>query len=414
MFESVRIALEQVNQHKLRSILTALGVIIGVVAVTMMGTAIKGIDIGFRNSMDMIGSDNFFVERWPWRNVGDNWMKYVNRPFMKAKYADELNLIIGSTPDSNLEIAVPSTWSRQHIERGDRKIDRVAVSGTSADSPLIDTAEIEFGRFFTGAEDIAGRNVVVLGHDVAKTLFPEGADRAVGQYVKIRKIKYEVVGVYARQGKFLGMQSWDQNAAIPLKSLRKFFVNRWYDSTVIRVKKRSASSIQDARDEIIGAMRRVRALKPGEDNDFEVNFSEIIEEQLGPIKSGIALAGFFVTGLALFVGAIGIMNITFVSVKERTKEIGTRRAIGARRRSILMQFLVEASMICLLGGLVGLGLSFLLKTVVAQAAPNFPLVMSNELILLAVLVSIATGVISGFAPAFQASRLDPAEALRHE
>ena len=414
IIESIRIALEQVNQHRMRSLLTALGVIIGIIAVTLMGTAIKGIDIGFRNSLDMLGTDTFYVEKWPWRDVGDEWMKYRNRPNLQASYAKDVNEIIQATPDSTLIIAVPTVWSRQRIEREDREISGIDTMGTNADYPFTDNATIEYGRFFTDAEAVAGRNVVVLGYDVAQALFPEGHEQAIGKTVKIRNIKYTVVGVYAKQGSFLGMQSFDRNVIMPLPSLRKFFVSRWWSSATIKVQKREEATITDARDEIIGAMRRVRGLEPGEENDFEVNQSDAIEEQLGPIKQGLALAGFFVTGLALFVGAIGIMNITFVSVKERTKEIGTRRAIGARRRSILMQFLTESSMICLLGGITGLGIAFILKSVVAQFAPDFPLVMSGELILLAVLISIGTGVVSGFAPALQAAFLDPAEALRHE
>jgi len=414
MIESIRIAVEQVNEHRMRSLLTALGVIIGIIAVTLMGTAIKGIDIGFRNSLDMLGTDSFYVEKWPWRDVGDDWMKFRNRPNLEAKYAGELNEIIQATPDSQLVIAVPSVWSRQRIERGDREISGVDTMGTNSDYAMVDNADVEFGRFFTDAEAVAGRNVVVIGYDVAEALFPEGHEQAVGKDVRIRKIKYTVVGVYAKQGNFLGMQSFDRNVIMPLPSLRKFFVSRWWSSATIRVNKKPEATIADARDEIIGAMRRVRGLEPGEENDFEVNQSDAIEEQLGPIKQGLALAGFFVTGLALFVGAIGIMNITFVSVKERTKEIGTRRAIGARRRSILMQFLTESSMICLLGGVIGLLASYLFKMLIAQVAPNFPLVMSIELILVAVMISIATGIISGFAPALQAAFLDPAEALRHE
>ncbi len=414
MIESIRIALEQVNQHRMRSLLTALGVIIGIIAVTLMGTAIKGIDIGFRNSLDMLGTDTFYVEKWPWRDVGDDWMKYRNRPNLQAKYAGELNEIIKDTPDTTLLIAVPSVWSRQRIERDDREISNVDTMGTNSDYPFTDNATIEFGRFFTDAEAVAGRNVVVLGYDVAEALFPEGHEQAIGKHVRVRKIKYTVVGVYAKQGSFLGMQSFDRNVIMPLPSLRKFFVNRWWSSATIKVQKKPEASIPESRDEIVGAMRRVRGLEPGAENDFEVNQSDAIEEQLGPIKQGLALAGFFVTGLALFVGAIGIMNITFVSVKERTKEIGTRRAIGARRRSILMQFLTESSMICLLGGVIGLLTSYLLKLVIAQVAPNFPLVMSLELILVAVFISIGTGIVSGFAPALQAAFLDPAEALRHE
>ena len=184
--------------------------------------------------------------------------------------------------------------------------------------------------------------------------------------------------------------------------------------TSIRVKVRDKLRMEAARDELTGAMRRVRGLQPEQKDDFSINEQQALRSTIDPIKSGVAIAGLYVTGLALFVGAIGIMNITYVSVKERTREIGTRKAVGARRRNILLQFLIEAVSICLAGGAVGLGLSWLMCVAVAAAFPSFPMQFSVGLVITGLIVSTVTGVFSGFAPALSASRLDPIEALRYE
>lgn len=414
--ESVRIALEQLRAHILRSILTALGVIIGVWAVIFIGVFINGLNRGVAESLDMLGNDHFYVERWPWENVGDNWVKYINRPLLQARYAEEINQIIADTPDTSLMLAVPTVVVQRGVWRDDRQINNVFLFGTNADFNYINTGEVEYGRFFTETENTSGQNVVVLGAEVAEALFPEGTDQAVGKTVRIARIKFQVIGVFAKQGSFLGMQSFDRNVGMPLPAMRKFFLGHgwWNDSTSIRVVKKPEADREVARDEIIGAMRRVRGLMPGEENDFEVNSSEAVENTLGPLTAGLALAGFFITGLALFVGAVGIMNITFVSVKERTKEIGTRRAIGARRSSILMQFLVEAVSICLVGGIVGLGIAVACERGLEAVAPSFPAFVSGGLIIGAFVVSVVTGILAGIIPAFMASRLDPATALRHE
>jgi putative ABC transport system permease protein len=199
--------------------------------------------------------------------------------------------------------------------------------------------------------------------------------------------------------------------AMPLTTYRRYF--KLNDDGEVRVQV-DPSRMADARDELRGLMRRIRQLSPEQRDDFEINEQGTIRSQLDPIKNGIALAGFFITGLALFVGAIGIMNITYVSVKERTKEIGTRKALGARRRTILLQFLIEAVAICFVGGLAGLGVAAGLTQVVAAAAPSFPLVFSLGLVVTGLVISVLTGIFSGFAPAWQASKLDPVVALRYE
>jgi putative ABC transport system permease protein len=408
--ESVRIALAQIRANKMRSALTALGVIIGIVAVTLMGTAIRGIDIGFDRSLAMLGDDVVYVQKWPWHKV-DDWWNYVNRPSMKPQDAVALNNIIAATPHSELEVAVFSDARSSSVKAGTASVSNVFVSGTTGDYGRILTTDFEDGRLFTDTESDAARQVCVLGFDVAHALFPGRS--AIGETVVVQGQPFNVIGVLVKQGSFLGLFSFDNQMLMPLGAYRKYFGVR-DENTEIQVKIRDKNRVNEASDELVGAMRRVRGLVPGERDNFSVNEGQAFKQQLDPIKQGIAFAGLFVTGLSLFVGAIGIMNITFVSVRERTKEIGTRKALGARRRTILLQFLVEAVSICAVGGVAGLGLTYFLCLGVQAAMPSFPLVFSGSLVFTSMFVAIMTGVVSGFVPALGASRLDPVVALRYE
>ena len=407
--ESFRIAFAQIRANKMRSALTALGVIIGIVAVTLMGTAIRGIDTGFQNSLNMLGDDILYVQKWPWHNVED-WWNYVGRPPITPDLAGRLNTVIAQTPNSLLDIAVPVAGRGTTAKFGENKVSSVFTIGTNGDYGRILNVDFKEGRLFNDAEDASGRNVCVLGFDIAEALYQGRSP--LGEQVFLNGHPFTVVGVLAKQGSFLGLMNFDNQAVVPLEAFRKAFGVR--RGSELRVKIKDKNRLADAMEELTGAMRRVRAQKPGERDNFSVNEQGAIKAQLDPVKQGIAMAGLFITGLSLFVGAIGIMNITFVSVKERTKEIGTRKALGARRRTILLQFLIEAVSICLIGGIVGLALTYTLVLGVGAAFPAFPVEFSISLVFISVLVSVVVGIVSGFAPAWGAARLDPVVALRYE
>ncbi len=407
--ESVRIAFAQIRANKLRSALTALGVIIGIVAVTLMGTAILGIDAGVESSLAGFGDDVLYVSKWPWRNVED-WWNFRNRRNIDVNTTHPINEYIAEHPEGPLKLAVPSVYWSATVIRGEYRISSISILGTSADLGRIVRSDMKEGRFFTEIEGRGARNVVVIGFDVADALFP--IESPLGKMIRIGNQQYTVVGVAARQGGFLGMFSWDSVVIMPIDAFSRSFPVRWAEPS-IRVQIDLARA-DEAKDELRGLMRRLRGLSPEKKEDFELNSQQIIREQIDPIKAKIAIGGLFITGLALFVGAIGIMNITYVSVKERTKEIGTRKALGARRRTILLQFLIEAVSICVLGGVGGIVAAWGLSAIASAALPSFPLVFSLGLVLLGLGVSVCTGVFSGFAPAWQASKLDPVVALRYE
>ncbi len=407
--ESWKIAAAQMRSNLTRSTLTALGVIIGIIAVTLMGTAVNGISIGFDKSMAVLGDDVLYVTQWPWKPV-DDWWNYRDRKKIKTEYAETLNRMIAATPNSNLVVAVPTSNLMRSIKYGGNQVNNVFVLGTTSDFIITSTIDCTAGRFFNELESRGGANVVVIGYDVADALFP--SENPIDKSVLINGQLFKVIGVNTRQGTFLGLFSWDSMVAMPLGAFNKYFSAK--SESDVRVKVKDKTRLTDAKDELIGLVRRVRGLPPEKKDDFSINEQQAFKSTLDPVKNSIAIAGLFITGLSLFVGAIGIMNITFVSVKERTKEIGTRKALGARRRTILLQFLIESTALCLLGGFIGLVLAFLMCFLIGKAAPSFPIHFSVGLVMASVIVSAMTGLVSGFAPAWSASRLDPVAALRYE
>src|SRR5437879_3740747 len=398
--ESWKIAVAQMRSNMTRSTLAALGVIIGIVAVTLMGTAISGIQVGFDKSMAIFGADVLYVGQWPWKNV-DDWWNYRDRKKIKTEYAEQLNRMIATTPNSNLTIAIPTSSVYRSVKYQDSEVNNVLVRGTVSDYIITSTFDFKEGRFFNELESRGGANVCVIVYDVADALFPSAGP--IDKSVLINGQPFKVVGVISRQGSFLGLFSLDSIVVIPLPAFQKYFTAKSEAEILVKVKDKT--KLADAKDELAGLMRHVRGLPPEKKDDFSINEQQALKSTLDPIKNSIAVAGLFITGLSLFVGAIGIMNITFVSVKERTKEIGTRKALGARRRTILLQFLIESTALCLLGGFIGLAFAYLMCFGIGKAFPSFPIHFSVGLVFLSMIVSILTGLFSGFAPAWTASRL---------
>jgi putative ABC transport system permease protein len=263
------------------------------------------------------------------------------------------------------------------------------------------------GRFMTPGEADGGRPVCVLGYQVATNLFI--GESPLGKKVKIGSDSLEVIGVTEKQGNFLGEMSLDNRVVLPARYFVQAFARE--PDYQIQVKAVSVAKLEETKEEMRGILRRARHVRPGEPDDFAINQQEMFLETFNRIAGMIATGGLFITGLSLFVGGIGIMNIMFVSVAERTREIGIRKAIGAKQRAILSQFLIEAAGICLFGGLIGVGIAVPITLLLKRFMPA---TLSLHIIGLALLVSMLTGVASGFLPAWRAARMNPVDALRNE
>lgn len=402
--ESLRIAFVSIAANKMRSLLTTLGIVIGICSVVLMSTAIKGIDKSFQEGISSLGADNIYIDKWEWfSNV--EWWKIRNR-----KNLDMSHFRAFKEQAKLPEAIAPSIWTIQNLKRGDKIIKANLIAGTNSDYVRTTNFSFKEGRFFSEFESESSREVAVLGNDVADFLFPN--ESAYGKTVKIGGVNFIVVGVLEKVGSSLmGDFNPDKQVFIPIGVVFKRFHTQRIRSITIIVKAPSPAMLEAVKEEAEAIMRKIRKLGPGEANDFSLNQQEALKRKYEQTVGVIQIAGLLITGLSLFVGAIGITNIMFVSVKERTKEIGIRKAVGAKRRSILFQFLLESSIICLIGGMTGLFLAGAFSLALSQF---LPVSFQFDAAILAIVISLITGIISGIVPSYQAAKLDPVEALRYE
>lgn len=429
--EGLAISWSAIRANKMRSILTTLGIVIGVVTVTMMGTAITGLDRAFLKNVSVIGADVLYVERFDWFiDSEEEWMKMMKRRRITLTQINSLRGQLetaeggssGSSAGSVLmatanalrsslttaRAVAPVAYTGASVRYRQRGSDAVRVIGTTDDYALTASASVGEGRFMSPIEASAGRPVCLVGSEVATNLFQR--ESPIGKRIRIGGYEnFEVIGVLERQGSFLGMFSMDNQVIIPLPQfISSFWSNPDYQ---IQVKVNEIARLEEGKEEVRVKMRRIRRLAPEQLDDFSINQQDQFIKMFHKLGGTIATVGLFITGLSLFVGGIGIMNIMFVSVAERTREIGIRKAIGAKRRTILLQFLTEAASICLLGGLIALAIAWPL-TLLLQLV--LPATMSVPVVAIALLVSLLTGVLSGFFPAWRAARMNPVDALRNE
>lgn len=400
--ESFIIAYNAITGNKMRSILAALGIVIGITAVTLMQTAIEGINRAFESSIASVGADVLYVQKFEWFGKED-FEVYRNRKDLTLKHYEFLNKYIQTASSVS-----PSAGSQRTLQYGNLSLESVFVIGTTEEYQKTVGLNVDEGRFFTSKESEGGYPVCLIGADVRNGFFSN--INPIGKIIKVGSYSFRVVGVIEKQGSMLGLFSLDNRVIIPITKFYKLFGTR--RSISINIKANDLNNLEETKEEVKSIMRKARKIPPGGRDDFGVNEQAAFKDTYNQLTSLIKIIGLLITGLSLIVGSVGIANIMFVSVKERTKEIGIRKAIGARRRTIMIQFLIESVVICLGGGLIGLMISFPISLIID--AYVLPTAMPLWVVVLGLFISMFFGVLSGFFPAYNAAKLDPVESLRYE
>jgi len=410
--QNIRMALAGLWAHRFRSLLTILGIVIGITTVVTVASLLTGVRKGIVTFFQELGPDNIFVYKTSGDPNGFGSPKERKRRPIKREYAEIVKRWCSSVEDTGIQLYVPSIVENRPLTARvpGFESDNVSLMGASFNMSELSPREIATGRSFTREEEMRGAHVAVIGASLAEALFPSG--NALGNTFLTDGAHYIVIGVYAKaKGGFFGENGLDNQIVIPLVTAQSRYPQ--IDRFMIIAKARSGVRKQ-AYDEVQGVLRKVRHVPAGAENDFSLSTPDQIVQQFDSITGLIGMVAIAISALGLLVGGIGVMNIMLVSVTERTREIGVRKAVGARSRDIVGQFLVEAMALTGSGGVVGIVIAIAVTLIVGKLVPSLPSEVPGWALITGFVVSVAIGLFFGTWPAVKAARLDPVEALRYE
>jgi len=407
--ESLILTLQQLWANKLRSFLSLLGITIGIFSIISILTAVDSLKNNINASITSLGNNVVVINKWPWSFSFDDypWWEYFQRP--EASLRDYKN--IRGRVKSAKYMAYAAQLPNAEVKYKSNTSESFEVRGITREYPNVLSVDVGEGRFFSGLEENNGLPVAVVGKDVVEELM-EGVADPVGRELKINGKKVRIIGVVERQGQSIIGVNFDNNIYMPFNYLNKSFaVDLNTSQPRIFLKGRENIPLEEVKAEVIGAMRAARRLRPTQDDNFSVNEFSILTQGFQGIFGALNMIGIIIGSFAIFVGAFGISNIMYVSVTERTNIIGIKKALGARSYYILIEFLLESVILCLIGGAVGLLLVYFLSGFASEAA-GMDFVLNSKNITIGVIVSLFIGILSGILPASKASKLDPVEAIR--
>jgi putative ABC transport system permease protein len=403
--ESFIFAFHEIIVNKTRTILSLLGITIGIFSIISVFTVFDSMENSIRKSIDSLGDNVLFVQKWPWAMGGDYpWWKYWQRPEPNIKDLNEIQKRSQTSEASAFMIGVT-----KNVKYENNNIENVNIIAVSQDFNIVMPFDLNEGRYFTQIESVSGRNVAIIGSEIATNIFNN--IEPLNKKIKIFGRKLVVIGVMKKEGEDMFGNTSDDQVIIPINFARNVLDVRNIGSTIV-VRAKPMVSNEELKDELTGIMRSIHKLKPSAEDDFAINETDIISKGFDDLFGVIAMVGWIIGGFSLLVGGFGIANIMFVSVKERTSQIGIQKSLGAKKYFILLQFLFEAIFLSLFGGIVGLMIIFIIVVLVNSQDFALKLVLTEGNILIGIFVSGFIGLVSGFIPAYSASRLNPVEAMR--